>query len=176
MYHIPLLLVVLMSAQETMVTAEEPYIDTMEWAQLIDQNLLTYYVNYLRKIGIELDSDCAEKLSVEVQYATCYKDNIARWQNTRDESKLACCFLIDYEYCLVNLVDNVCGRASRNNLERSQRLRMARKQLDDTLNCKKDGYQDIYDCRMPSWGIIVISVVLCIILVGILAWIYFWRR
>lgn len=130
-----------------------------EWAGLIDRNLIKDYFKYIvqfRNISHKTDPSCSKRILLNPKYADCYIDGLQRWRHDNPE-KLSCCFLLDYEDCMLDLIEKECGRQARRKFQQTDNYRASKRHMMEILNCV-DNYDDIDDCRLPLWAIILIII------------------
>lgn len=161
-----ILLVLFINIKFQQASAESPHVDFYEWSKLIDSNLLKDFYKYIVKIPTELDPLCLKKLIPEDEYAECYNNNLNYWKNEHSNEKLKCCFLWDYEECIIRLIDRVCGRDAVNKYTKRPTFLASKSRIKIVLNCEK--FKDSGECRSSLWIILLVAVAVSIPVVACL--------
>lgn len=154
-------------------------VDFYEQAKIIDRNLIRDYYKFItsfRNVSNAVDPGCSRKLLQNYRYSGCYNDGLRRWKFERSKEKLACCFLLDYEKCMFDLIYSECGRNAERKYRHQQSYRSIKRHIMEVLDCKD--YQDIDDCRLPLWALILIIIAASLIFASALIYLlrYFRKR
>lgn len=153
--------------------------DFYEQAKIIDRNVIRDYYKFIisfRNLSTTIDSGCSQKLLQNYRYSGCYTDSLRRWRYEKSREKLACCFLLDYEKCMFDLIYTECGAKSERKYRHQQAYRVSKKHMIEMLNCHD--YQHLDDCRLPLWAIILIIIASSLIFASTLIYLlrYFKKR
>uniref|UniRef100_T1K2D7 Uncharacterized protein n=1 Tax=Tetranychus urticae TaxID=32264 RepID=T1K2D7_TETUR len=159
------IVLILISLQVYLGSSQQ--IDFYSWSQVIDENLIDDFYHYINKFRIELPATCISKMLQRSEYAECYYGALDRWRTKTDQDKLACCFILDYEYCMLNLIKSECGRYEELKYRSTDGYAAAKRHIISIFNCHHR-YDDIDDCRLPTWAIILISITTVLLFIIIL--------